>query len=174
MSVKITETDTGWDAFQATMASLKKQEADVGYEQEGSDFGLASLAAVQEFGTKIPVTDKMRGFLGSQGLHLKKSTTHITIPPRPFMRDSFDNNIDEIGETGIALANKALEGKITADETLEIWGDSFKAIIKNGVVTRSLGLAENADFTKERKGSETPLVHNSRLINGSTVTVRNK
>lgn len=43
---------------------------------------------VLEFGpTKIKVTKKMRGYLGAVlGMHLRKTTTHITIKAHPFMR----------------------------------------------------------------------------------------
>lgn len=46
----------------------------------------AQLGAVHEFGAVIPVTDKMRAFFRSQGVYLKKTTTHISIPARSFLR----------------------------------------------------------------------------------------
>lgn len=61
---------------------------------EGRD--VLDYAPVQEFGGHIAVTPKMRGFLSAQyGIHLKKSTTHITIPPRPFMRTTFEEHWQE-------------------------------------------------------------------------------
>lgn len=49
--------------------------------------GIAAYAVWNEFGVpNIPVTDKMRAYMHYQGVHLKKSTTSISIPPRPFMR----------------------------------------------------------------------------------------
>ena len=43
-----------------------------------------------EFGAKIAVTGKMRGFLKwAFGWTVRKST--ITIPPRPFMRPALEN-----------------------------------------------------------------------------------
>lgn len=165
--------DTGWNELQDSIEDLMSMDVEIGYTQKGGGdgIGLADLAIIHEFGTKIEVTAKMRGYLGSQGMHLKKSTTHITIPPRPFMRDSFDNNVDEIGDTGVNLMVKVLEGTIDADMSYEIWGDSFKSIIQNGVLSRTLGLTANSDFTIERKGSETPLADSGRLINGSQVIV---
>ena len=41
------------------------------------------VAIIHEWGMTIKVTDKMRGYLASQGFHLKKSTKVITIPARP-------------------------------------------------------------------------------------------
>ena len=45
----------------------------------------ANIAAVHEFGCMIGVTPKMRAYMHYQGIHLRKSTTHIFIPPRPFL-----------------------------------------------------------------------------------------
>ena len=47
---------------------------------------IASYAFWNEFGTTIPVTPKMRAYMHYNGVHLKKDTTSISIPPRPFMR----------------------------------------------------------------------------------------
>lgn len=52
-----------------------------------SDLTNADLGAIHEFGATINVTDKMRRYLASQGLHLKKDTTQIVIPARSFLRE---------------------------------------------------------------------------------------
>ena len=49
------------------------------------------IAAVHEFGCTIAVTPKMRAYLHYQGIHLKAETTHIHIPPRPFLRPIFQS-----------------------------------------------------------------------------------
>jgi len=47
----------------------------------------AHYGRVHEFGAVIPVTERMRRFLAAvKGMHLRKSTTSIHIPKRPFMR----------------------------------------------------------------------------------------
>lgn len=51
-----------------------------------SDLTNAELGAVHEFGATINVTKKMRNYLHSQGLHLKKDTITIIIPTRSFLR----------------------------------------------------------------------------------------
>lgn len=51
-----------------------------------SDLTNAELGAVHEFGCTITVTDKMRNYLHSQGLHLKKDTVSVVIPTRSFLR----------------------------------------------------------------------------------------
>lgn len=50
---------------------------------------VANIAAVHEFGCVIKVTPKMRAYLHHNGLHLKKSTEYIHIPPRPFLSPIF-------------------------------------------------------------------------------------
>lgn len=42
----------------------------------------AKIAAIQEFGAIVNVTDKMRKFLHCNGIHLSPKKTTITIPPR--------------------------------------------------------------------------------------------
>lgn len=53
---------------------------------EGTDLTNAELGAIHEFGCTITVTEKMRKYLHSQGLHLKKDTTTVVIPTRSFLR----------------------------------------------------------------------------------------
>ena len=57
-----------------------------------SDLTMAQLGAIHEFGATINVTDKMRAYLHSQGLHLRNDTTQIVIPARSFLRDTFFNS----------------------------------------------------------------------------------
>lgn len=53
-------------------------------------------APVQEFGGRIPVTDRMRGFLAANyGIRLKKTTTAIVIPPRSFLRTAYQEHRGE-------------------------------------------------------------------------------
>lgn len=52
----------------------------------------AQLGAIHEFGAVINVTDKMRAFLHSQGIHLKASTNQIIISARSFLRDTLLSN----------------------------------------------------------------------------------
>ena len=43
---------------------------------------MVNVAKTLFYGKSIRVTDKLRGFLGANGLHLRKTTQFITIPPR--------------------------------------------------------------------------------------------
>lgn len=53
--------------------------------------GVVDIAAVHEYGCTIRVTDKMRGYLHSQGLHLKQSTQFIRIPERSYLRATIND-----------------------------------------------------------------------------------
>lgn len=174
IKVRIKEVDLGWDKLQADLKKIEELQAETGYTQSGGDFGMAGLAAVHEFGANIPVTEKMRKYLASQGLFLKADTKVIKIPERPFMRESFDRNIDTITKAGYALADKVLIGKIGPELAYEIWGDSYKSELQKGVITKGLNLKKNHPFTVERKGSDTPLVDKGRLISGIETKVVEK
>lgn len=49
---------------------------------------IAGVAAVQNYGAHIRVTEKSRAFFHYIGIHLKKSTDKLVIPPRPFMENA--------------------------------------------------------------------------------------
>jgi len=53
-------------------------------------------AAIQEFGGKINVTDKMRRTLHYKGVHLRKRTTQIDIPARPWFFRTYRERKPEI------------------------------------------------------------------------------
>ena len=55
-------------------------------QAEGTELTNAELGAIHEFGCTITVTEKMRNYLHSQGLHLKKGTMTVVIPTRSFLR----------------------------------------------------------------------------------------
>jgi len=54
---------------------------------------------VHEFGAMITVTAKMRAYLAAVfGWHLRRSTTQIHIPARPFMRPALSNCVRQFPE----------------------------------------------------------------------------
>jgi len=84
--------------------------------QMGNEGGLPSVAigpnvpyaAIHEFGGTIPVTEKMRRFLHWRGVHLKKSTTQIVIPKRPWFFPVVKKETPRIAETIQEAINKPL------------------------------------------------------------------
>jgi hypothetical protein len=95
------------------------------------------IATVHEFGVKIAVTPKMRGYLAWRGLHLRRSTTHITIPERSFVRQGFKNWMEHnCDTTWEAQLNRLFAGTATALQVLEVVGedvvDAIRAVIFAG------------------------------------------
>lgn len=141
----IEDIDLGYDDIIKSMP--KKEEVEIGYYEEGEDFGLASLATAHEFG-------------GGKS------------PERPFMRRSFDSGVNDLVKLESKLIGKMIDGRIDIKMVMEVIGDEHKNQIMNGVKSRTLGLEANAQVTIDRKGSDTPLVDTGRLINGIQVKVQ--
>jgi hypothetical protein len=82
----------GGDKYKAFLAKMSQIAGGVkagileGATNKAGGANIASYAFWNEFGTTIPVTPKMRAYMHYNGVHLKKDTTSISIPPRPFMR----------------------------------------------------------------------------------------
>lgn len=56
---------------------------------------IGGIAAVQNYGAKIPVTDKLRGYFGANfNIHFKKSTQYLIIPPTHFMENCVTKNTE--------------------------------------------------------------------------------
>ena len=61
----------------------------VGAHRKTADgIDLAALHEREE-GTRIKVTPKMRAYLHARGLHLRRTTTEIFIPGRPYIKPAF-------------------------------------------------------------------------------------
>ena len=55
------------------------------------DNPMVKIAKVHEYGKAIEVTHKMRVYLHSIGIHLKKDTKYIVIPKRSFLQATLDS-----------------------------------------------------------------------------------
>jgi hypothetical protein len=158
--------DFGWENY------IEQLDKDLSYvdvgiigEQASSktgDLTLAQLASVQEFGVVISVTPKMRGFLSANGLQLKKSTKEITIPSRPFIRQTFDEQIPELDRKSNELLDQVISGKITKKKALSELGQTHQNQIQSNMATKGK-FKENHGFTERRKGSSQPLIDTGRL-----------
>ena len=118
------------------------------------------LAGIHEYGLKIEVTDKMRAFLHSEGLHLKDSTQYIEIPERAFLRNGHDENADRIITQTERMLPFVIQGKISVDTMLEKCGEQFVTAIKDYMSQTQA----NHPFTIERKGTSTPLTGTSGAL----------
>jgi hypothetical protein len=94
---------------------------------------MSKIAAIQEYGATITVTDKMRGFLSAKyGIHLKKSTTQIVIPPRAHRYQVVKENDKKWTKE---LKKILIQNKFDVKKSLDILGyvmaQDYKTIIKN-------------------------------------------
>jgi hypothetical protein len=169
---RFTDKDHGYAAFVAQAKKLAgKPLVKIGVlddgpkqsngESKGKALSLLEVAAIQEYGCSIEVTDKMRGYLASQGLHLKPTTTHITIPARSFIRGTADEKESEILALQKKLGEQVLLGKIAPDDALDMLGMKVVAMVRGRIAE---GISPPLRwFTINRKKSSKPLVSTGQL-----------
>lgn len=120
------------------------------------------LAAIHEYGVQIRVTDKMRGYLASKGLYLKKTTSFINIPERSFIRSGWDQNEGKIMETLEDYLRSLIAGGTTADDLLEGVGGETAERVKD--YAKDLDNPNNHPFTIEQKGFDNPLIESGGMV----------
>lgn len=146
------------------LSRAKGMKARVGFIRNSE---LAMIASVHEYGARILVTDKMRGYLASQGLYLKASTTHIIIPERSFLRTGSDANIDAVQAKAEELITQVIDGNVSVETFFQMLGLELKGKIQEFAM--DLDDPVNHPFTVERKGSNNPLVDTGGLIQSMEV-----
>ena len=104
--------------------------------------------------------------MASQGLHLKKTTTHIKIPERSFLRGGHDANVERILKQTERAIIFVLEGKMTVDDMLDLYGQQMSTAIK--LYMRNLRNPPNHPFTIEQKGSSNPLIDTGGMLESIT------
>lgn len=131
-------------------------------EGKQTDITLAQLAAIQEFGTVIAITPKMRGFLRATGMNLNPSTMTITIPSRPFMRQTFDEELKTLQKKADELEFQVLTKGISKRSALGELGQIHVNQIQKSMKTSGKWEA-NHSYTVEKKGSSQPLIASGTL-----------
>lgn len=86
----------------------------------------------------------------------------IDVPRRSFLRDYIDKEQQNLLEMLKTLEVRVLEGKMSEEAALELFG----IMVVGGIQERiTQGIAPpNAQSTKDRKGSSTPLIDKSQLL----------
>lgn len=167
VNVKVTDVDSGWRRLLKTIkravTGIKEPQALVGI-QANEDAKLLTIANVQEFGATIPVTPKMRAFFrGAFKISLKPTTTSITIPPRPFIRQTVDKREAELIDIGFDLGLLIIDGTMTVKSALEIWGDKLVSFMRSEIAEGN-NFEPNAPLTIMNKGAgKHPLQDSGRL-----------
>ena len=166
MGVRWTTRTNTFPQMEARMRDLNGKRVSVGVLGGGEN---AWLASIHEYGCVIPVTPKMRAYLHSQGLHLKKSTTQIVIPERAFLRNGYDENKTEVINRAEQILGSVMNGSISPDQYCELVGLMLKSKIQD--YARDLNSPPNHPFTVQRKGSSNPLVDTGDMIGAITYRV---
>lgn len=157
---------SGDDDLSRQLKKLNRKKVNIGIVGK-SDSLLLTYAAVNEYGANIKIPDdgRMRRKLAGMGLYLKKTTTHIVIPERSYIRSTFDNKkvLKALENKIVPTAAKVALGKLPAESILEYIGIYYTAAIKSTIA--NMREPENHPFTVERKGSgKGILVDSGRLL----------
>lgn len=174
MGVKIRDNNKIPQALK-NIREINRRKVGVGYitgdDYDNGKITVKGLARVHEFGVDIEVTPKMRAFFVYKfGIGLKKTTTHIRIPERSFLRNGADGATDDVLLKCKQLIGRAILGNITVREFYEELGDTMAEEIKRYAI--ELERPENTPLTVENKGFDDPLIETGNMINSIEVIVR--
>jgi len=136
------------------------------------DSELLMIARVQEYGVEIQVTEAMRNYLHSIGMHLRKETDSINIPERSFMRAGFDTRKEQLINTAEKLLNQAMLLEIEPEVALETIGVQMQTTIQEYLT--NVNAPPNHPLTIRRKGSSNPLIDEGRLRSAITYKIRSR
>jgi hypothetical protein len=157
MGVRWRTTRNDFPNMQARLERIDGKKVSVGVLGEQ-----AWLASIHEYGCKIEVTNKMRKYLAATGLHLKATTTHITIPERAFLRNGYDENKDDIIDKAEAVIGDVIGGTMSESQFFDMIGLLMKSRIQD--YARDLDSPTNHPYTIEKKGSSSPLIDSGDMI----------
>lgn len=160
MGVNFKTVKDDFPKMEASLKGLNGKKVNVGVLGGGEQ---AWLAGIHEYGCNIPVTEKMRKYLHSQGLHLKPSTKTIHIPERSFLRTGHDTHIDEILDKFDEILPDLLDGNMDSDKLCELIGQ----MLRDRIVDYATKLSEPAKhpFTLQQNGGKAnPLVNSGSMI----------
>lgn len=128
--------------FFKQLEELKKLQVRIGYQQgekkDENGVDMVDIAMWNELGTE-------------------------NSPSRPFLRQSADSNKDAIEKMCKAQLQKVAQGG-TAEEALNAIGVTQKGLVQDTISKSREWAKKNADSTKEKKGSDQPLVDTSKLL----------
>jgi len=137
--------------FFKEIEKLKKLQVRIGYQQgaEKEDNGadLVDVAMWNELGT-------------------------VNMPPRPFLRQSVDNNAERITSICKAQLQDIADGKKTAKDALQALGVLQKALIQDSIGNGDF--EPNAPATVRKKKSDKPLIDTGRMRQSVNFVITDK
>lgn len=143
------------------------------------DADLAYIGAVQEYGAKIKVTDKMRGYFRHNfGVNLRKDKKQIEIPARSWLYEPIKDKgfrklvYEFVGDQEIF---KEYADKDIMKQLANLIGEAgllqIQKAFENGGINGDW--EPNSPLTIERKGSSKPLIDKGDLRRSITYEVDN-
>ncbi|MCP9334263.1 hypothetical protein [Lentilactobacillus hilgardii] len=106
----------------------------------------------------LAVPDKSQPY-GMRIMFILKDEVHI--PPRPFLRYTFDHYLDNWTELAAVLAFKVFIREINYQDTFPILGDAIVKDIKRTI--KEFSEPKNAPLTIANKGFDDPLIEKGEL-----------
>jgi hypothetical protein len=168
VAVKWKTVKNDFPSMEQSLKMLDKREVNVGYIGGGEQ---AWLAGIHEYGCIITVTPKMRVWLHAHGLHLKSSTTTITIPERSFLRSGFDKYHEEvIDKCEKAIGNVLIKGDV--DQFLEFVGELLRDKIQDFATDEVQSPPKHPFSLEMNPGKTNPLVISGDMIAAITYEVK--
>lgn len=167
MGVKIKTIKDDFPKMEKSLKVLGKHTINVGHLDGGEQ---AWLAAIHEYGCIITVTPKMRAWLHANGLHLKPTTTTITIPERSFLRAGYDKYHKQV----IMINEKAL-GDCLLDGDIDLFLESVGQMLRDKIVDYAVDLKKppKHPFSLEMNpGKTNPLIITGDMVNALTYEVK--
>lgn len=148
---------TKWDELLTRLAKLDTMHVTVGVmsdqggseKVEGSDLTMVELFAIHEFGTR---------------------DGHV--PERAPMRVAFEDGEAQLRSFIAKRAQDVVLGRETPRTAYEKLGLYTQSMIQRRITSGPFLLPELAESTKERKGSERPLVDTGQMVQSITYAVR--
>lgn len=132
----------------------------------------AWLAHIHEFGCVIQVTPKMRAYLHHMGLHLKPTTTVITIPERSFLRGGYDEKKDEVMRQQDMLLDAVINGGLDIHTFLDAVGTVLEGKIKEYAIDLSDPGLHSYTLEHRHNGGSNPLVDTGDMVGSITHRIR--
>jgi hypothetical protein len=142
MPKKVTDIDLGYSKTIDQLIEIGKRDVTIGVHAkdngpyENSPLTTAYIASVHEFG---------RG----------------NNPERSFLRATIEENKNKYAELEKKLIGRIIDGKITAEQALELIGQQAKSDVQTKI--RTLRTPPNTAETIKRKGSSNPLIDTGQL-----------
>ncbi len=137
MSVKISSTGKGLLEILANLKSPSVKKVEVGIHGN-TDSEILAYARAHEFG------------LGNQ-------------VPRPFIRQSFDKNADELKEIGVDFGKQVGQGKINLGKALNSWGMALVTMINSEINDGDNFTPNTPERLKQKGADKHPLQDEGRL-----------